>query len=902
MQKRVRHIIRFFVFSLCIFATGIAGAQHAGNMQESNLDDGVHRFILRAADTSNLDSIHFYLHKSIELAKADRQYPLEEIYAAAGTIYQRQTLYDHALKNYFEALRSYEQKQDSLQMAEMLDRIGGIYLITHDLDEALRFFVRSHLIYELAGNASGMITAGIDIGAVYQKRGDYEAALSKYKYVLRNADFTNLRREKAVVLGNIGSTYMEMREPDSALIFLKEALKIKNQYSTDESIAHTLNDLSETMLSLNNWTLAKNYADSAMAFASKAKSANQLRYAWLNLSLSFAGMNRYADAYQARLRYSALNDSLFGIEKERMFKELRVMYETEKKDHAILSLQRENENADLRKKMYLALAIVILLVALALINWQRMRIRRNKEMLEREKEIDRMKTNFFANISHEFRTPLTLILSPLESLIESATGNAKSRLIAIRKSATRLLMLINQILDLSKIEAGGMRVEESQTDIAGIMKNLADEFRPLCEDRNITLNFRGTSETHNVICDGPKVETIVTNLLSNALKYTPEQGCIDVEITFPGRDLVQIVVTDSGRGIDPHILPHIFDRYFIGDGSSLAQHGAGTGIGLALTKQLVNLLSGSVSVESEPGQGTRFSLSIPVKPAVAGSTAQTWIAAKASGHITEIQPVAIHDEKAGTPTPERDILLVIEDNPELRTYMYELFNGQYEVKLAENGEAGLVLAQKIIPDLVISDVMMPVMDGYEVCKKLKQDERTSHIPVILLTAKTSVASRLTGLETEADLYLNKPFIEKEVLLYVRNLLDSRRKLRARYKRELIIRPAEIAVNSIDEQFLHKLMTVLEKHYANSDFSVEQLGREVGMSRSQIHRKLQALTNESSSRFIRAFRLRKAMDLLKSNAGTVAEISFLVGFNSPSYFNKCFLDQYGFTPTEAILEP
>jgi DNA-binding response OmpR family regulator len=322
-----------------------------------------------------------------------------------------------------------------------------------------------------------------------------------------------------------------------------------------------------------------------------------------------------------------------------------------------------------------------------------------------------------------------------------------------------------------------------------------------------------------------------------------------------------------------------------------------------LTKELIDLHHGVIDVESELGRGTTVRVVLPL-----GSShlRADQIVVRKNGMLTTspalrelldlpLEPEEVNNAGGG----ERPIVLLIDDNEDMRQYVRSILGDQYMLFDAVNGEAGLNQARAFIPDLIISDVMMPVMDGYETCRRLKKDEKTSHIPVILLTAKTSLRSRIQGLETEADLYLSKPFVPQELLLNIHNLIQSRRKLRERYNRQVVLKPSEISINSTDELFLKRLMKVVEENYRDENFSVEQLSEEVGMSRSQLHRKLQALTNESASQFIRSFRLQRAMQLLRKNHASISEIAFAVGFSSHPYFNRCFHEEYGCTPSSVV---
>jgi signal transduction histidine kinase/ligand-binding sensor domain-containing protein/DNA-binding NarL/FixJ family response regulator len=573
---------------------------------------------------------------------------------------------------------------------------------------------------------------------------------------------------------------------------------------------------------------------------------------------------------------------------------------------------------------------------------KRIRAKHHLEMTQLEaktlRDVDQMKSRFFANISHEFRTPLTLILGPLEKWrTKSPDGELQQDLGMMERNAQRLLRLINQLLDLSKLEAGGMKLQAAPGNIVPFTRGIAQSFQSSGGRRNLTLEVESSENEIEMYFDHDKMEKIFTNLLSNAFKFTPEGGTVTVHISHPrpndhtrtssssvarpsrpynahtgtvgrGRATshishhLSISVADTGIGIPPGELPHIFDRFYQVDSSQVREH-EGTGIGLALTKELVELHRGEIHVTSEVGKGTEVILRFPLgkEHLEPGEIVESPVEASRPYGVRVHSPVT--EPMAATPgvtqesSSELPLVLIVEDNADVRGYINEYLRSGYRVIEARNGLEGVAEAREQIPDLIISDVMMPKMDGYELCRVLKLDERTSHIPIVLLTAKAGTESKIEGLETGADDYLVKPFDAKELLVRVRNLIELRRKLRERFSASQVLKPGEIAVTSMDDTFLQKVMAVVESHIGDENFSVEHLGKEVGMSRSQVHRKLTALTGQAPSEFIRYMRLHRAKDLLTKKAGTVSEIAYMVGFSGVSYFTKCFQEQFGALPSE-----
>jgi signal transduction histidine kinase/ligand-binding sensor domain-containing protein/DNA-binding response OmpR family regulator len=595
------------------------------------------------------------------------------------------------------------------------------------------------------------------------------------------------------------------------------------------------------------------------------------------------------------------------------------------------------------------------------------------------KEVDQMKSRFFANISHEFRTPLTLILGPIQKWKAKAetgnspdlqvgdfktpsqklgegfqpltnTGELQKDLGMAERNAHRLLRLINQLLDLSKLEAGGMKLQAAQGNIVPFVKGIAQSFQSSAGRRSVALNVETEGDEIEAYFDRDKLEKILTNLLSNAFKFTPEGGSVAVSIQChaerseesraapnTGRDdersrsmtqaahdtlrlrpaqttsgaalrvtregYVTITVSDTGIGIPADQLDKIFDRFYQVDASQTREQ-EGTGIGLALTKELVELHHGTISVRSEVGKGTEFTVRLPlgrehfkdaeVVEAIGEQEGQAVVVAAVEA--THESPLRVERTEV-VAEKSLPLVLIIEDNADVRAYMKEYLITSYQVFEAHDGAEGIEKAKETIPDLIISDVMMPKKDGYELCKTLKLDEKTSHIPIILLTAKAGTESKIEGLETGADDYVTKPFDAKELLVRVKNLIELRRKLRERFSKEQVLRPGEIAVTSIDDAFLQKVRIAVEQHIGEEGFGVEELAREVNMSRSQLLRKLTALTGLSVRDFIRYIRLHRAWDLLKQNAGTISEIAYTVGFRSPAYFTKCFHEQFALLPSD-----
>ncbi len=511
-------------------------------------------------------------------------------------------------------------------------------------------------------------------------------------------------------------------------------------------------------------------------------------------------------------------------------------------------------------------------------------------------EMDTLKTKLYTNITHEFRTPLTVISGMAEQL-EKSPSKAKE---LIQRNSKGLLKLVNQILDLAKLDSGHLKLENIQADIIPYIKYLCESFQSLAAKKNIRLLFQTDVEQLIMDFDEKKLESILSNLLSNAIKFTNENGLIEFSLKKDDSTLL-LKVSDDGIGIPPDKLPHIFERFYQVTDSSSYKAG-GTGIGLTLIKELVELMSGSIKAQSpgQSGKGTEFLVSLSISnraPVLKPGFSFSELATSSNNNED-----AISQEVPITGKIDLPLLLLIEDNPDIVTYIKTCLESKYIIEWAENGAKGIERAIEITPDVIISDVMMPEKDGFEVCKTLKNDERTSHIPIILLTAKVDAASRLEGLGLGADAYLAKPFLKEELIIRLEKLIELRRKLQQYFgiqlqqpvggKPESGIATQTIA---IENSFIKKVRELMEAHLDDADFGVEQLAREIAMSSSQVRRKMAALTGLSPNRYFRSLRLGFAKELLKDPELSISEVAYQSGFADPSYFARVFVKEFGLSP-------
>jgi DNA-binding response OmpR family regulator/two-component sensor histidine kinase len=512
------------------------------------------------------------------------------------------------------------------------------------------------------------------------------------------------------------------------------------------------------------------------------------------------------------------------------------------------------------------------------------------------KAVDEMKSRFFSNITHEFRTPLSLIISPVEKLqAEVKDEQIRKTLSTVQGNANRLLQLINQLLDLSKLEVGNMQLNFSRGRLDEFIGEMVYLFLPLAERKHIELCYH-CQLSEEYLFEADKLKTILFNLLSNALKFTPAGGKIALTGTAAGDQQIRLSISDTGIGIPANKLPFIFDRFFQVDDSRTRLY-EGTGIGLALVKELVELMHGKVTAESQPHTGTTITLAFPVEKA-GNSNAPVWQRETTNNGSSLVFEKTIYTNSQKTALPETNLplLLLVEDNEELLSFLRESFKRTFRILTATNGVSAFQLAKEELPDLVISDVMMPDMDGYTLCRTLKMDNITSHIAVILLTAKVSYESRLSGLQSGADDYISKPFHFEELQTRIYNLLDHQEKQRANYLAQLHRRDSFAPENETENPFLKKQYAIIDDMIDDPQLGASKLAEKNAMSLRTLNRKLHSITGLTAGDLIRKYRLQKSLTFLKAGHN-VSEAAYRVGFETPAYFSQCFKDQFGVSPKD-----
>ena len=571
--------------------------------------------------------------------------------------------------------------------------------------------------------------------------------------------------------------------------------------------------------------------------------------------------------------------------------------------------------------LYGSLLVLLLVAGLLLVAYKALRVknRLNIELSKQKKQLEEQRDTlseqrdqliqlshqleeathaklvFFTNISHDFRTPLTLVADPVEQLLadKDLSGDQHRLLLLVQRNVNILLRLVNQILDFRKYENGKMEYTPVAIDMLQCFENWNESFLAAARKKHIRFSFDSMPDTdYHTLADVEKLERIYFNLLSNAFKFTPENGKVTVRLSVQekeGQNFFRFTVANTGSLISAEHICSIFDRFY-----KIDMHHAGSGIGLALVKAFVEMHGGTIQVESDERQGTVFTVELPV-------CSCTSVADTLSLEVSEQDlPVEFsEDEEEQEPgyDSSRMSVLIIDDNADIRSYVHGLLNAEYSVIEAANGSEGIRKAMKYVPDLIISDVMMPGMDGIECCRRLKSELQTCHIPVILLTACSLDEQRIQGYDGGADSYISKPFSSHLLLARIRNLIDSHQRLKQFFGDRQTLAKEDIC--DMDKEFVEKFKTIIEEKMSDSGLNVEDLGRDMGLSRVQLYRKIKSLTNYAPNELLRMARLKRAASLLASSELTVAEIAYEVGFTSPSYFTKCYKEQFGESPTEFL---
>ena len=844
-----------------------------------------------------------YARKGLELARElDYSSGIANSYYRMALVFKGTGKYIDALEYLSIYKLMCEEAGNISGIAAVNNTYGSLFYELENYSKAGEYFRKSISAYKDIGDTVKPGSLYMNLGSVFNELGKYDSSFYYFSMAKEVFLETDNQENLAYLSLCIGEYYELTGRMKEAKRNMFEGLNISKHINHKNAMLDIYYHLGRNYNKSKKYYEAIRYLDTALVFTNEARNPGKKRLIAEELMIAYSALEQFSQAFHYAELFISMSDTLRDDDRNREMAKVEwdQQYEKEKE----LTAEKLK-----RSKLFMILLVSVtgLIIGLVFFIYRNFRIKQKANRLLLE--MDQLKSRLFTNISHELRTPLTLIMSPLEEILSDEPGKKPSgkTIRMMQRNTKRLLNLVNQMLDLSKLDAGSLRLELVQEDIVKFLRILIISFASIAEKKLLSFPYILPEGKFVTWFDPDKFEKIITNLLSNAFKFTTEGGEVKCEVILPEQEneLMEVIVSDTGIGIPPNEIDYVFDRFHQIE-SSKYDDGGGTGIGLALTKELVELLHGEIDVRSKLGKGTTFTVRVPVGKDHLRE--EEFLLKKADGISAfdySIEHNDIKDSEENTEDiyegskseDETPLVLIVEDHTDIRVHLREKLEDSFRIMEANDGIVGLDKAIENIPDLILTDLMMPRMNGVKMCNKLKTDERTSHIPVIMLTAKAEEEDKLEGLETGADAYIIKPFSMKEVKLRVRKLIEQRNELRERFSREITLEPKDIAVTSVDEKFLQNAIKVIEEHMDDHEFEVRKLQDEVGMSRMQLFRKLKAVTGQTPSEFIRTVRLKRAAKLFEQNYGNVAQVAYEVGFNNLSYFAKCFKELYKVAPSD-----
>jgi len=894
------------------------------------------------------DSAIALAKQMLDLAQKSKNIKYEiEAYTLLGTAYFERKEITTGEKFYTKGLELAQTNKDSFLYADKLYRLGDLYYEYGEYANAFKTLQKSQAYSEKIGDS---LSAGWSVatqGFIFRALGDYKEAEKYYLEHLRLSKKYGIKHSIAAANGNLGFIYNDLGDIPKSIKHWKEGIRVAKEIGEPLYAARGTGFFINVYIDEKDYENASKYLDEYISVVGHLDNPEyQARIKLKQCQIDY-GLGNYKKALQEcndciKIYYANgwENDddvwdilkSLYEINKKlsrhaaalEYFEKYQELIDDKKEKEARTEIQniifnnqlaadsiaqiREKEvlntafqeslrEKNRQKNLYLVIGLLVLIAAMAyFLVSRKFAAKERKRLLE----INQLKNALFTNITHEFRTPLTVIKGMTDALKSDLQNkkqeNVENSLEMIERNSDNLLHLVNEMLDLSKLESGNMELHLVQSDVIPFLKYLSESFGSFAEENQISLTVYSEIDTLLMDFDGNKLTSIISNLLSNAIKFTPEYGKIIVhinKITQKEKPYLFIKIKDNGIGISNEDLPNIFNRFYQTDASTIRKH-EGTGIGLALTKELVALMNGTIKVKSELDKGSEFSVMIPI-------TREAPVTAKVETETIATIPKIVKQSKRIEQTLETNlelpVVLIIEDNEDVAHYLKTCLKGKYQTLHASNGDLGIAKAFENIPDIIISDVMMPGKDGFEVCKTLKADERTDHIPIILLTAKVTTEDRLTGLTHGADAYLAKPFNKKELFIRLDQLVLLRKKLVDKIQKDGLNKFMDKRAEGPETKFLQKAIQFINEDISNSAFGSSDLADKLHLSESQIYRKLKAITDKSTAVFIRSVRLQKAKELIQTTHRTISEIAYETGFNDPSWFSRAFKEEFGYPPSD-----
>ncbi|SHG29993.1 response regulator [Flagellimonas flava] len=887
---------------------------------------------------SDIDSAFLHIEEASKIAEQlqNKSY-LADCYKKIGVIYNIRRNDSLSTKYAYLALKNAKETDDWRTLSSIYILLGNQSFERTEYPEALSHYLKLDSIYTSQNELDKSLAAAyINVGMIYSELRDSKAV----NYIEKGIEvYKNLEMEEGMYYGEVAlATYYDLLQNDEKAI--EHSLKAKDYYETYGDLrilSNIYRRLGGAYLQLDDLEKAEYYLLKASAIPENSqvgihnvsnqtnlgdlywhkkeytkaifhfkKAAEQIENGVENDAMPIQLPNIYRGLYDAYKDSKDYKNALAALEKQKELEasiqksqnqleveELNKKYQTDKQQQEIQLLTSQSalaaQKSENQRNLFIAGISVLGLAFVTLF----LLFQNKQKTNQRLRELESAKSKFFANISHEFRTPLTLISGPVAHQLSKPNLSAedKTDLHLIRRNSDRLLNLVDQLLELSKIEVGHRKLMVSKGNMALFLKYLVEPFQYQAEQNGILLQS-SIDETKEVWFDREIVEKTIGNLLSNAIKYHEGPGPIDFKAVLKNQEITISIVNGSNH-ITKEELPQLFDRFYQSN-----MLNPGVGIGLSLIKELVQLSKGKIKGFKPDPKTIGFEVTLPTSMAafakcdlIHGNEPIENRLLPELEHLNEDLPTDDFED------PKLPVLLIVDDNTEIRLFIKSLFLKEYQIIEAENGQQAADLAFKLIPDLIISDIMMPIMDGIEFSRVLKSDERTSHIPIILLTAKSGEENELTGLKAGADAYLVKPFKEEKLRIIIQRLMSIRETLREQLNKQVILKPQEIELTDPDNLLLDRIQRVLDRSLTDATFNASSFSEQVGLSRMQLHRKLKALTGFSTSEFLRIQRLKMATKLLKEGNANISEVGYAVGFNQPAYFSTAFKQHFGCSPSE-----
>lgn len=872
--------MRFFIFILCLFA--LVSFSSAEN--ESNFESFLEDFSSEKNQDVKVNLINQYIKEASalipdiailklnELAEKinKNNFPSQYIRINQEIAIQQNLAGDDeaALNILFELLEFTDTDELDKYKIKIFTDIGWVHYFKDDCENALVYFKKSYqkkLSYNDSTDLGGSFS---NIGTCFSKIGKLDSA----EYYILKAKETYLSNQDSLklakVYNNLGNFYLRNKSDVNLAEFnFNNALAIYSAYNDKRNEFITVANLGNLKIRKGEKKEGELFLKEALYMAKTISFPALKRYTLKSLTDFYESEKQFDSAYYYQNQLYEFNDSLKVADQQKAIEELEAKYKfKEQTQNLAIKDLKINQLIVLSILMFLILIILFLLL---------LYFRQKKIVKE---ELEKAKSDFFSKIAHEFKTPLSLVIAPLEEMLEQPEQRISKEKIALAtKNAYQVSHLINQLLDVAKLEEGKMTLVNSYGDMVSFVQEIVDNYKLLAQEKEVQVQFNSTIADVFFKFDSDKLKKAIENILSNAIKYTKANSAVEVNLEIED-DKINIHIKDQGNGLSKEEIQYIFDKFYRTK-TTEDKKVAGTGLGLSLAKDLVELQGGTIHVKSVIGNGSTFTISIPL------NTANEF-----------------NLETAINKTSNEEIeILIVEDNNSIRNYLNEIFTSlNIKTYEARHGKEGLQIATKQVPDIIISDLMMPEMNGIEMVKILKNQEITSHIPIIMLTAKSSIESRLEGLKAEADVYLAKPFVVKELLSHVQNFITLREKI----KQQLLSQSQNEEENSnhlldFKDSFIQKIIEIILQQLDNDDLSIEDISNLLHLSRTQVHRKVKQTTGLSTSVLVRNIRLEKALEFLKNKEGNVSQIAYKTGFNSASYFSTCFTDYFGFSPTKLL---